>query len=66
MTGRCYYCAAGEHHECFSETCTCCGERNREHKRQAAELAELIRADMRAAMLPVVPAIIRKTTGGEK
>jgi hypothetical protein len=44
MTGRCYYCSAREHHECQSEHCTCCGERNREHNRAVAELVILLRA----------------------
>jgi len=43
MTGQCYYCAMGEHHECYSESCTCCGERNRKHNQDAKELAILIR-----------------------
>lgn len=27
MTGRCYYCSKGEHHECSNATCTCCGSK---------------------------------------
>ena len=29
--GSCYYCRAGEHFECTSTTCPCCGEANRKH-----------------------------------
>lgn len=47
MTGQCYYCASKEHHNCHSEICTCCGERNREHQSQVDELESLIRAALK-------------------
>jgi hypothetical protein len=43
MTGQCYYCAAGEHHECYGTACTCCGERNAKFNCRVAELVELLR-----------------------
>lgn len=46
MTGYCYYCTAGDHSDCHSESCTCCGERNREHNRQVEELVILMQEDL--------------------
>jgi hypothetical protein len=43
MTGRCYYCASGDHNSCTSEFCTCCGERNRLERLQINELEKLMR-----------------------
>ena len=43
MTGRCYFCASGEHSSCYSEICTCCGERNRLHQKEVDELEKLIK-----------------------
>jgi len=43
MTGQCYYCASNKHFECLSETCTCCGERNRKHREDAMRLAMAIK-----------------------
>jgi hypothetical protein len=43
MTGQCYYCAAGEHHECESLQCTCCGERNREFARKVNRMERQLR-----------------------
>jgi hypothetical protein len=47
MTGQCYHCAAGDHPECYSEKCTCCGPKNKAQNKAAARLAELIAADLR-------------------
>jgi hypothetical protein len=47
MTGQCYYCAAGEHHECEDTTCTCCGERNRKFHEDTAKMVVLIRAALK-------------------
>lgn len=57
MTGRCYFCSAGEHHECYSLTCTCCGERNRKHQAGVDELEAAIRKPLAAKPKPI--------TGGE-
>jgi hypothetical protein len=46
MTSRCYYCSANEHHECHSESCTCCGERNVERQRKVNELEAAIRESL--------------------
>jgi hypothetical protein len=46
MTGQCYFCAAREHHECHSTACTCCGERNLKHQRDADRLEAAIRLHM--------------------
>jgi hypothetical protein len=43
MTGQCYQCAAGEHHECYGTSCTCCGPRNAAHQQAVNELEVLIR-----------------------
>ncbi len=48
MTGQCYFCAAGEHHDCHSTTCTCCGPRNIKHQADVDALVELIRASLEA------------------
>jgi hypothetical protein len=47
MTGQCYFCAAGEHHECYSLACTCCGERNREQQAEVNALEIEIRQLLR-------------------
>lgn len=48
MTGQCYYCAKGEHHECYSETCTCCGERNIRMQKEVDAMVEAIRRSMKS------------------
>jgi hypothetical protein len=48
MTGQCYYCAKGEHFECDSEVCTCCGDRNLAHRLAATKLAQRIRKYLKA------------------
>ena len=42
MTGRCYYCTADVHEECYNERCTCCGERNRKHNEEVAKLVGIM------------------------
>ncbi len=49
MTGQCYYCAAREHHECNSTTCTCCGAINRKHQADVDALEVAIRAALQRA-----------------
>jgi hypothetical protein len=50
MTGQCYYCAAREHHECHSLTCTCCGARNRKEQLQADRLEQQMRRFLAAKL----------------
>lgn len=47
MTGQCYQCAAGEHHECYGTSCTCCGPRNAAHQQAVNELEVLIRESLK-------------------
>ncbi len=51
MTGQCYQCAAGEHHECYGTSCTCCGPRNTAHQQAVNELEVLIRESLRQSEL---------------
>jgi hypothetical protein len=51
MTGQCYPCAKDEHGDCTRETCTCCGDRVKEHNQKTAELFEAMKKERNNLMM---------------
>lgn len=48
--GSCYFCRAGEHHECTSTDCPCCGERNRKHQQEVDALVIALRSELKEVL----------------
>jgi hypothetical protein len=56
MTGQCYNCCMGDHDECYSVTCTCCGDRNREHQMKVDVLEQMLRESLQKGNLGIYDA----------